>query len=572
MLKIQKIYPILPGVRTLFAASMLLGAVATGRPASSAGISAEGIYVSDPANLKGTTYRNPVIAADYSDPDAVASPDGKTFYMTASSFQTTPGIPILKSTDLVNWRLVNYALPSVVPEEYYDSTTAHGKGVWAPCIRFHDGLYYIYWGDPDFGIYMITAENPEGEWSEPVLVKKGKGLIDPTPFWDVDGKAYLANGWAASRCGFNSVITVSELSSDGKRVISPARIVYDGNDGVNHTIEGPKLYRRGDWYYLMSPAGGVKEGWQLVMRSRNIYGPYESRIVMAQGKSDINGPHQGAWIETAAGEDWFLHFQDKEAYGRVIHLNPMKWEDGWPVIGDDKDGDGCGDPVKKWKKPALAADSGSADSLEHSKNPAPLYQWHSNYNDFFGFPIPDGLMRIYGHKLSEEFANFWEVPNLWLQKFPAEAFSVTAKVRISAKSTSEGVSSGIIVMGWDYARLGLEKRGDRFDVVMTECRDAEQKGREESRKIAEIDPTRTYSAGLYPNLECDLWLRVETEKGGVSTFSYSSDGKNFIKAGSFTARAGKWIGAKVGFYSVAPYGVSERGWIDVMESDLKIKK
>lgn len=524
-----------------------------------------GTLVSNPANLSGRDYTNPIICADYSDPDVTASPDGKVFYMTASSFHSTPGIPILKSTDLVNWEIVNYALPLLPPQDFYNAEPRHGKGVWAPCIRYHNGKYYIYWGDPDFGVFMIETENPEGKWSEPVLVKGGKGWIDPTPFWDEDGKAYLANGWAASRAGFNSIITLSEMSADGKNLISDPVIVYDGNDGVNHTIEGPKLYRKGDYYYIFSPAGGVVDGWQLVMRSKNIYGPYESKIVMAQGKSDINGPHQGAWVSTADGEDWFVHFQDRGAYGRIIHLNPMEWENGWPVIGNDKDGDGCGDPVRKWRKPSVAkASAQSADII--NENPAMLYQWHGNYNEMFGFPSNDALMRIYGHKVSDGFINLWEVPNLWLQKFPAEKFTFTSKVQISAKANSEGVSSGLVVMGWDYARLGLQKKGDDFALTFTTCKDAEQGGAEETREIAVIKPTRIYNAGLHPNMECDIWLRVTVTEGGKCTFSYSEDGKKFSTAGSFTARAGKWIGAKMGFYSITPPGVSDRGWIDVKES------
>lgn len=526
-----------------------------------------GQLVSNPANLVGAEYVNPVIHADYSDPDAVAAPDGKTFYMTASSFHSAPGLPILKSTDLVNWTLVNYALPSVPPQDFYDAAPRHGKGVWAPCMRFHDGKYYIYWGDPDFGVYMIQTTDPEGAWSEPVLVKGGKGWIDPTPLWDADGKAYLANGWAASRAGFNSIITVSEMNADGTALTSNPVIVFDGNDGINHTVEGPKLYRKGDYYYIFAPAGGVADGWQLVLRSKNIYGPYETKTVMAQGGSDINGPHQGAWLTTADGEDWFLHFQDRGAYGRIIHLNPMTWVDGWPVIGTDADGDGCGEPVRKFRKPSIAPHKVDAQY----QDPAMLYQWHGNYNEFFGFPAPGSLMRIYGHKLSADFVNLWEVPNLWLQKFPAEEFVLIGKVRISAKANAEGVSSGLVVMGWDYARFGLQKRGDDFVLTFTTCADAEQGGTEQTAELATIPPTRVYKAGLFPNLECDIYLRVSVAKGGECTLSYSTDGRKYHKAGTFTARAGKWIGAKVGFYSITPAGVNDRGWIDVIESYLQIK-
>jgi beta-xylosidase len=110
--------------------------------------------------------------------------------------------------------------------------------------------------------------------------------------------------------------------------------------GIDPTLEGPKFYKRNNYYYIFAPAGGVSTGWQLVLRSKNIYGPYERKVVMDQGKSAINGPHQGAWVNTAGGEDWFLHFQDKDAYGRVVHLQPMTWKNDWPVIGTDKEGDG----------------------------------------------------------------------------------------------------------------------------------------------------------------------------------------------------------------------------------------
>lgn len=538
----------------------------TGVILMAASYSADAAIVSNPKNIGGNTYENPVIHADYSDPDVVASPDGKTFYMTASSFQCAPGLPILRSIDLVNWDLVNYALPSVPPTDYYDAAPRHGKGVWAPCIRVHEGQYYIYWGDPDFGIFMIRTDNPEGEWSEPCLVKEGKGLIDPSPIWTSDGRAYLANGWAASRSGMNSVITISEMTPDGTSVKGAPVMIFDGNDGVNHTVEGPKMYERDGWYYIFAPAGGVATGWQIVSRSKDIFGPYETRIVMAQGKSDINGPHQGAWVTTEDGEDWFLHFQDMGAYGRVIHLNPVEWRDGWPVIGTDKDGDGCGDPVRKYKKPSIALkNKGKTEQIMlTSDTGVSPYQWHSNYSDLYGFASADGAMRLYGAKAGPDYRSLWDLPNLWLEKFPARSFTFEAPVKISAKGNADGVSSGIVVMGWDYARLGLEKRGDRFVLVKAVCTDAEQGGRETVEEIAEIEPSRVYEAGLYPNMEREITLYVKVGNDGMCRFGYSLDGKKKTDIpGAFKARAGKWIGAKVGYYSLTPAEVSDRGWMDI---------
>ena len=516
------------------------------------------VWVSDQGD---GTYKNPVLHADYSDPDVCAV--GDDFYMTASSFGSTPALPILHSKDLVNWELVNYAIKELEPMEFFNQAQ-HGKGVWAPTIRYHQGEYYIFWGDPDFGIYMVKTTNPLAEWSKPVMVKSGKGLIDPTPLWDEDGKAYLAYAWAGSRSKMNSIITVSEMNAEGTTVIGNPVLVFDGNDGVNHTVEGPKFYKRNGYYYLFAPAGGVATGWQLVLRSKNVFGPYESKIVMMQGDTDINGPHQGAWIDTNQGESWFIHFQDKDVYGRIIHLNPMKWVNDWPIIGVQKKGKEWGEPVSQYKKPNVGANYAiktPAESDEfNSRNLGLQWQWHANYQDTFGFTSDLGYIRVYGHILSEDFVNFWEVPNLLLQKFPAEEFTATTKLKVSAKM--DGQQSGLIVMGWDYCYIGVEKQGEDFVLRQGICKEAEQKTTEEEVTTLTLPASRKFEAGLHPNYERDIYLRVKVEKNGICSFYYSLNGKSFKPFGQeFKARQGKWIGAKVGLFSTTPHG-KERGWVD----------
>ena len=517
------------------------------------------VWVADSGN---GTYKNPILYADYSDPDVCAV--GDDFYMTASSFNCISGLPILHSMDLVNWKIINYALKNLNPDDFF-SKPQHGKGVWAPCIRYHNNEFYIYWGDPDFGIYMTKTKDINGEWEKPILVKAGKGLIDPTPLWDEDGKVYLANGWAGSRSGINSVITVSEMNTEGTKVLSNPVIVFDGNDGVNHTIEGPKFYKRNGFYYILAPAGGVEQGWQLALRSKNIYGPYEPKKVMAQGKTNINGPHQGAWVETNTGESWFVHFQEQAMYGRVIHLNPMKWVNDWPVIGVDKDGDGCGEPVAMFKKPNVGKAypiETPAESDEFDNGKFGLqWQWHANYKDYFGMPLASGLMRIYAHYLSENFVNFWEVPNLFLQKFPADEFTATTKLIFTAKENGDRV--GIIVMGWNYSYLSLVKKGDKVLLEQAVCIDAEQKNPETIKTLAEFEFDKIYKVGSF-NYVKEIYFRVKVEKAGKCCFSYSFDNKKFVAVGEqFTTRQGKWIGAKVGLFAVKPYNSGNRGWIDV---------
>lgn len=515
-----------------------------------------------PDNGDGT-YTNPVINADYSDPDVCAA--GDDFYLTASSFNCAPGLPILHSKDLVNWEIINYALKKNIPEAVFDSPQ-HGKGVWAPSIRYHKGEFYIYWGDPDYGIYMVKTKNPYGDWDEPVLVVPGKGLIDSCPLWDEDGRCYLVNGWANSRIHFASILTVRELSSDGTKAIGNPSIVFDGWSTGNYTCEGPKFYKRNGYYYIMCPAGGVPQGWQLAMRSKSPFGPYESKIVMAQGKSKINGPHQGGWVTTKSGEDWFMNFQDKGAYGRVVHLNPVHWIKDWPVMGIDKDGDMCGEPVSKYKKPNVATQTICNPVESDEFNDTQLgkqWQWHANYKQEFGMPTAYGVIRLFTNKLSKEYVNLWEAPNLLLQKTPADVFTATAKVSFSAKSDDQ--FGGIIMMGMDYSALVLKRvSADKFELQQITCKSADKAKPENVTVIASFKPTdkdkTEYQQGIYES----MYLRLKVVEGAKLNFFYSTDGKKYTPCGeTFQMREGKWIGAKMGFVSEEPFNEGNRGWLDV---------
>ncbi|MFV0593977.1 MAG: glycoside hydrolase 43 family protein [Draconibacterium sp.] len=495
------------------------------------------------------TYKNPILHADYSDPDAIRV--GTDFYMTASSFNCTPGLPVLHSKDLVNWELIGYALPRQVPEDIFGKPQ-HGNGVWAPCIRYHNNEFYIYYPDPDFGIYLVKAKNPAGPWSDPVLVKAGKGLIDPSPLWDEDGKVYLVHAFAGSRAGFKSVIVVNELNSEGTHVINDNVMVFDGHK-AHPTIEGPKFYKRNGYYYIFTPAGGVSTGWQTVLRSKNVYGPYEDKIVMNQGKTDINGPHQGAWIDTPTGEDWFIHFQDKEAYGRIVHLQPMRWVNDWPVIGSDPDGDGIGEPVETYKKPDVGATFPIVtppESDEFNSHSLGLqWQWHANPQLSFGFPSGNqGFFRL-NCIVRPESDGLWEVPNLLLQKFPAEEFTATTKLIFNSRTPNEEV--GFVVMGEDYQYVSLRSSEDGLELRTVQCKNARTGGKE----------VELFSEKMEGNA---IYFRIKVEKGAVCSFSYSVDGKKFITAGpSFNAVPGRWIGAKIGYFALREGITNDAGTVDI---------
>ena len=513
-----------------------------------------------PDNGDGT-YTNPVIDADYSDPDVCVV--GDDYYMTASSFNCIPGLPILHSKDLVNWEIIGYALKKLEPAEKFDKPS-HGNGVWAPCIRYHNGEFYIYWGDPDHGVFMVKTKDPAGEWEEPVCVIPGEGMIDTTPLWDEDGRCYLANGWANSRSRFASVLTVRELNAEGTKAIGDPVIVFDGNGNANRTVEGPKFYKRDGWYWIMCPAGGVPTGFQLAMRSKSPFGPYESKVVLAQGKTSVNGPHQGGWVHTSQGEDWFLHFQDKGCYGRVVHLQPVTWKDNWPVMGVDKDGDYCGEPVLKFRKPKTAAKSVVMNPVESDEFNSPKlglqWQWHANYDQKFGMPTAFGTYRIYTHKVSENFVNLWEVPNLLLQKTPTDNFTATAKIRFTSKDQNQ--QGGIIMMGLDYSALVVKRVGDEFQLQQITCRSADKGKKEDVKVIATLKPTAVDKIDYQLAIHEDIYLRM-TVNDGKCRFAYSKNGKKYESVGDeFKMREGKWIGAKIGFVAIEPAGKTNRGWID----------
>lgn len=518
-------------------------------------------YVSQvwsPDNGDGT-YTNPVLYADYSDPDVCAV--GDDYYLTASSFNCIPGLPILHSRDLVNWEIIGHALKEQKPESVF-AMPAHGKGVWAPAIRWHEGEFYIYWGDPDRGIMMTKSADPRGDWSEPVCVVAGQGMIDPCPLWDDDGRCYLVNGWAGSRSGFNSVLTLRELSADGTRPIGAPCIVFDGGQ-TNHTAEGPKLYKRDGWYWILCPAGGVQQGWQLAMRSRSVYGPYECQMVLAQGTTGVNGPHQGAWVHTPEEEDWFLHFQDRGAYGRVVFLQPVTWKDNWPVVGRPTGNGYCGEPYISYRKPKVVTEVKVNPQESDEFNTTRLglqWQWQANYSQMFGMPTNNGCMRLYTYYMGNETRNLWDAPNLLLQKLPAPSFTVIAKLRFA--STEEGQYGGVVMMGADYEALTVCRRGNAFDLELRHCKDADTGGAESVDRIVTLKATACDTIPYSPAIYLDIYMRM-TVADGRCRMAYSTDGKNFKDVGSpFVMRQGRWTGAKMGFVSQTSQKAGNRGWVD----------
>ena len=513
------------------------------------------------------TYINPILYADYSDPDAIRV--GEDYLMIASSFCNVPGIPVLHSKDLVNWQVINYVLKKL-PDSIYDKPV-HGCGVWAPSIRYHEGVYYVCFPMPDEGIFMCTTTDPFGDWSEPVNIRPGAGWIDPCPFWDDDGKAYLVAGVAKSRIGYKSVLHMVRMQPDGMALIGDEVKIFDGNENDQVTIEGPKLYKRNAWYYIFAPAGGVKTGWQTVLRSKNIFGPYEYQVVMRQGETNVNGPHQGAWVDTVTGEDWFLHFQDVYAAGRIVHLQPVTWENDWPIIGAAKPGNDYGEPVGRYRKPNVGGitvdriePASSDDFAGKALNRA--WQWNANPRDEWYDFCESGLTL---HAIHREGA-YSDVPNLLLQKWPAPEFECVAVLHL--EQLTPGDEAGVISMGMQYGLIAFERLDDSIRVkrVLGKQKFGKifvEQTEEESLVIAQVPAEMDTVYVKYRVKRNGTRDLNESEKGfpcEIVTFFYSFDGEEYHEALIMESVPGRWVGVKYGLFCISS-ALSSSGSVTVTE-------
>ncbi len=481
------------------------------------------------------TYRNPVLYTDYSDPDAIRV--GGDYFMVASSFCNSPAVPLLHSKDLVNWKVINYVVDRL-PFPYYDQPM-HGCGAWAPSIRFHDGTYYVFIPMPDEGIFMCKTTDPWGKWSEPAYVRKVVGWIDPCPFWDDDGKAYMVTAFARSRIGFKSMLYLSPIEPDCSGVLDDGKFIYDGHE-TQPTIEGPKLYKRNGYYYIFAPAGGVKPGWQTVLRSKTIYGPYEERIVLHQGSTPVNGPHQGAWVDTPSGEDWFLHFQDVGNAGRIIHLQPMRWVDDWPVIGVNEE-DGCGEPVLRYQKPDTGAvcpmDAPEDSDFFEGGKLGLQWQWNANYREEW-YRLGDGRLTLYAQPVDVD-RQICDVSNLLLQKWPAPEFEITTCLHL--EGLAEGDVAGMVSLGGCYTALAVKRQAGGFSL------------QQRTGNWTMADEVREELEGWQQE---QIWLKMRVERSEDISFAVSADGEEYRSVGRTTkATPGRWVGVKAGLFVLNETGV-----------------
>ncbi len=493
------------------------------------------------------TYDNPILYADYSDPDVIRV--GADYYMVASSFHFSPGIPILRSRDLVHWTIVGHVLPRLPfapeydmpgPHTLTDATskpiggTRYAGGVWAPSIRFHAGRFYVYFATPDEGIFMASAARAEGPWDPPVLVVDQPRLEDPCPFWDDDGTAWLVH----SRHGAGPLI-LHRMSPDGRRVLDSGTIIVEDKARLP-ILEGPKLYKRNSYYYILAPFGGVETGAQVALRSRTITGPYEQRVVLSQGSTALRGPHQGGWVETPSGQGWFVHFNSTGAFGRITYLEPLVWKDDWPVIGAN------GQPVARYAMP----DTGSAptdDALQESddfsgRRLGLQWEWNHNPDDRrWSLTARPGFLRL----VAGPAEHLVTARNTLTQMLQGPRARITA--RLDVTSMRDGQRAGLSLFGVGPSWIGLARDGGRLRVTLA-VKGVETAGPAIDGRV--ID------------------LRAEVGPEQTVRYSYSLDGTSFRPIGDAIAlaRFSWWKGSRPALFSFTrgtPGGSVDIDWVHV---------
>ena len=456
------------------------------------------------------TYRNPVLKADYSDPDVIRV--GDDFYLVASDFHFV-GMQVLHSRDLVNWEVVGQVFPRLDMHPKYDEMNGYAQGTWAPTLRYHDGRFYVFVCTPYDGLFMWHATDPRGPWSETVTVKAVSGWEDPAPFWDDDGSAWLVHSVLGA-----GPLLLHGMSPDGRRLLDDGVEIYRGK-----VAEGPKLFKRRGEYYISLPEGGVETGGQAVLRAKSLHGPWERREVLVPGS-----PHQGGLVDLPSGESWFLGFKSTGHLGRVVHLLPVRWgEDGWPVFGDG------GRTVERWKKPGVGkaqpiARPATSDDFD-AKTLRPQWQWnHNPVTEAWSVAARPGWLRLEARPASD----ISRARNTLTQKLWDDAGLFEA--RLDTSGMADGQRAGVtFVSGGAFGWVGVAMRGGK-------------------RRIA-------WEQGEGPELTGDAVVLRGRYSGNAARLEYSLDGRDFTDTGvPFTLAFGHWKGARVGIFS---YG--RQGHVDI---------
>ncbi|MCA1809552.1 MAG: glycoside hydrolase 43 family protein [Kiritimatiellia bacterium] len=508
------------------------------------------------------TYRNHIVFADYADPDVIRV--GDDFYAISSTFHLNPGVTILHSRDLVNWRIIGHAvedLSKLHPDFSFNAMRGYGSGIWAPALRQHDGMFYIHVGGPRIGLIVCKAPAITGPWTVRrmrlhVPWTDGK-LIDCCPLWDDDGQAYFAAAeprrypqGATVVCEYKMLLF--RMSADGEQLLDGGTLIHGGR-----TTEAIKLYKINGYYYILYVEHPMDENGrrtQFAARSRNIYGPYERReLIHSHGPARDMCPSQGGLVATAQGTWHFLCHGMHDAreapamaVGRPLALLPVTWKDDWPIIGEDLDKDGLGEMVWQARKPVAGTEPQSPRSSDDFDGPDLGAQWQWNHaprNDCWSLAERAGCLRLRAARPVYP-GGFYCACNTITQRLMGDQSRGTALLHTDGMAN--GQYSGLCLMAEPSQLIGVYMENGRKRLRYQYTR--------RLPGLAAPESGRDYSDDFFcldiRDLEGEsIWLRLEHELNSARLY-FSLDGRTFepaAEARRFDFHA--WRGGRIGLFT-----------------------
>ena len=519
-------------------------------------------------DLGNGTYLNPVIPADYSDLDCIRV--GDDYYAITSTFQFSPGMTIIQSTDLVNWRIVGNAVPDLtqIGEALnWTKMDRPARGIWAGTLRHHNGRFYLFFGTPDEGYFMTSAPKPEGPWEPLTCLLAENGWDDCTVMWDDDGTACFVG-----TCFKDNYKTyMFPMSPDGKKIDRSKGILL--NEGWGR--EANKLIKVGDWYYLVfsEHRNGIGR-YVMAKRAKKMLGPYDEEKQVAHASADAHEPNQGGIVEGKDGKWYFLtHHGNGDWSGRIVSLLPVTWIDGWPIIGKVQP-DGMGTMQWEGKIPAAEGEKNVAladksylqtsddfDRTDGKLNP----QWQWNYQprkEFFSLTDRPGFLRLKAFRPLEK-NKLMKAGNTLTQRSFRKPFNEVV-VKLCVDGMENGQKAGLCHFSSDHSAIGVAMEDDNLHVEFRH-NDRIERGPEVPRRYFERTTTDSQGNILVKkgfNKPSYIWFRSTWGLDGVSHYSYSLDGVNYTPFGEpYRLQWGNYRGDRIGIYTFNDD--ADAGFVDV---------
>jgi len=456
------------------------------------------------------TFTNSVIAADFPDPDVILV--DSTYYMVTTTMFTFPGVPILKSHDLVNWEYCCNAVPRFDFSPCYDlaGCNRYGHGQWATSLKYHSGKFYLLFITLDEGGFLCTATKPEGPWH---IRKLPRGFYDPGLFFDEDGRMYVAHGY--------NQIHVTELDTN----FAPRgndSLVYTGD--IRGGLEGTHVYKINGYYYLYCTYGGL-DGFQAALRSKSIYGPYEEKVVIRDTTHGVNyGIHQGALIKTRTGEWWTVLSVDSGPLGRFPSLQPVTWVDGWPMVGVN------GRAVTTYRKPNVGKEYPmttlpTSDEFEWR---GLGMQWSWNHNpdpQRWSLTERPGYLRLKAASVVDSLPKARNTLTQRIFAYYSDTLASVGTTKMDIRHLKDGDIAGLAIFQDPYAFIGVKRTNGKNYVVMV------NNGKTIDSSAVTGSTVYLRASAIHGSGAAPLYHGKTAPGSGTATFSYSQDNRSFKRIG-----------------------------------------